>query len=434
MGTDSFSNTSVPAAYWSIDATVQGLGGSTPSVTLQAVGTATITLTGTASKAGDILSVTAPASYGPAPFSATALFGVPDGLVLQDQFGDYLVVSSAVLSAGETLEGTASFGQYAGGPTSCLAAGTPIATRRGRIPVERLRPGDIAILATGGRARIAWIGWRLCVLRQRPEAPVDVHAWPVVFAAGCLQPRVPRHDVVLSPDHAVYIRDRLVPAHLLVNGATIRRHPVARVTYYHVELATHGILDAAGMPVESFLDTGNRDVFDSAVGASQTPPGQDVSAWDDKAFAPLLTEGPVLAEIRAALLERAALLGHRLTREPALSVRVDGRVVAHIRESDGITLNVPPHARSVVFESSSARPCDMFPANSDHRELGLAVAEVSLNDTPLPLDDETRFLSGWHRLEDTFRWTNGNAVLQIPCFPVPTTLHVKTMPWMRYWS
>jgi hypothetical protein len=430
MGTDSFSNTSVSAAHWSIAASVQGLGGSAPSVTLQAVGTSAITLTGSVSQAGDTLSVTAPASYGPAPFSATALFAVPDGLVLKDQFGDYLVVSSAALSAGETLAGMAAFGQYAGGLTPCLAAGTPVATRRGAIPVERLRPGDVAILATGGRARIAWIGSKLCAIGERAGA----HAWPVVFAAGCLRPGVPRKDVVLSPEHAVYIRDRLVPAHLLVNGATIRRHPVARVTYYHVELAAHGILDAAGMPVESFLDTGNRDVFDSAVGAGQTPPGRDVSAWDDKAFAPLLTEGPPLAEIRAALLERAAMLGHRLTREPALSVRVDGRVVEHARERDVVRLRVPPHARSIVFESSSARPCDIFPANPDHRELGLAVVEIGLDDTTLPLDAEAAFASGWHRLEDTFRWTDGNAVLRLPAIPAPTTLHLRTMPWMQYWS
>jgi len=66
---------------------------------------------------------------------------------------------------------------------------------------------------------------------------------------------------VLSPDHALFVERHLVPVRYLLNGATIVQEAAGWVRYFHVELATHDILLAEGMPAESYLDTGNRSAF-----------------------------------------------------------------------------------------------------------------------------------------------------------------------------
>ena len=74
--------------------------------------------------------------------------------------------------------------------------------------------------------------------------------------AGAFSEGAPRRDLLLSPDHAVYIDDVLIPIRYLVNGVSIVQQTVDAVTYWHVELPEHDVLLAEGLPAESFLDTG----------------------------------------------------------------------------------------------------------------------------------------------------------------------------------
>jgi len=55
------------------------------------------------------------------------------------------------------------------------------------------------------------------------------------------------------------------------------------VTYHHIELETHDVVMAVGLPVESFLDTGNRNMFDSLFGLVVLHP--DFAASYTTAFA-----------------------------------------------------------------------------------------------------------------------------------------------------
>ena len=93
--------------------------------------------------------------------------------------------------------------------------------------------------------------------------------WPVRVRAGAFAEGVPCRDVWLSPDHAVFADGVLIAAKHLVNGVTVVRDlGFALVRYFHVELARHDVMIAEGLAVETYLDTGNRGIFDNAVRAA----------------------------------------------------------------------------------------------------------------------------------------------------------------------
>jgi hypothetical protein len=70
---------------------------------------------------------------------------------------------------------------------------------------------------------------------------------------------MPNRDLVVSPDHAIFVDGKRICARQLVNGTTIRQErDWTAVDYYHVELDRHAILLAEGLPAESYIDTGNR--------------------------------------------------------------------------------------------------------------------------------------------------------------------------------
>jgi Hint domain-containing protein len=75
--------------------------------------------------------------------------------------------------------------------------------------------------------------------------------------------------------------------------------PQARVTYYHLELPAHDVLEADGLPVESFLDV--RDGSKYADRARGRPVLQDHTAlrWEAFGCARLVVTGPELAAARA---------------------------------------------------------------------------------------------------------------------------------------
>ena len=176
---------------------------------------------------------------------------------------------------------------------ACFCAGTRILTRRGVVAVETLRAGDEAVTGSGATTPVIWMGSWQVDLDNNP-APEKMR--PVRIAAGALGQNTPSRDLYVSPDHAMYIDDVLVPAHLLVNDATITQ-PARRgvVTYYHVQVEPHDILIAENAATESFLDLG---------GTGFSKPGEEPRSWED-ACAPLLLAGPQLARIQNRLARRA---------------------------------------------------------------------------------------------------------------------------------
>jgi hypothetical protein len=184
----------------------------------------------------------------------------------------------------------------------CFAEGTLIETETGPVAVEALATGDCVVTADGLIEPVAWVGSRAidCRAHPRPET-----VWPARVAAGAFGPELPVRDLFLSPDHAVFVNHVLIPVKLLINGTSIVQVNWDRVRYFHVELPRHDVILAEGLPVESYLDTGDRAKFSGGAVISLYP---DFAArtWQMRGCAPLVLTGLVLEAVRERLLKRAS--------------------------------------------------------------------------------------------------------------------------------
>jgi hypothetical protein len=196
---------------------------------------------------------------------------------------------------------------------ACFAAGTRIATPAGEVPVERLRAGDLVCTVSGNAEPIRWIGHRHIAMR-RHTAPEQVR--PVRIAPHAFGQNLPRRALLLSPDHAVFVEDVLVPVKYLVNGTTVAQTRPARIDYYHIELARHHVVLAEGLPAESYLETGGRANFENDGGIVRLhpdfspDPGRFIAIWEAAGYAPLAIAGSTVDRVRTRLAVQAAMLGH----------------------------------------------------------------------------------------------------------------------------
>ena len=192
-------------------------------------------------------------------------------------------------------------------PPACFAAGTRILTESGEIAVEALRVGDMVRIADGaGLAPVVWLGHRAIDCR-RHDRPDDVR--PVRVAAHAFGLGRPHRDLLLSPDHAVFVDGVLIPVRYLLNDATIRQEGAEVVRYWHVELPAHGVLLAEGLPCESYLDTGNRAAFANGGTVAVACPSFARAAWSRGGCAPLVTEGEARDRVYRQVLAQAFMLG-----------------------------------------------------------------------------------------------------------------------------
>ena len=187
---------------------------------------------------------------------------------------------------------------------ACFAAGTRIATGHGEVAVEALSIGDCVRTVPGNRCEpVIWTGHRRIDCGRHPE-PSRVR--PVRISAGAFGAGLPRRDLLLSPDHAVFVDGVLIPVKHLINRRTIRQVAVRAVTYFHVELRRHAVILAEGLPAESYLDTGNRSSFAhgdvTRLFADFGSHAQDVaSIREANACAPFVVQGAELDVIRRRL-------------------------------------------------------------------------------------------------------------------------------------
>lgn len=191
--------------------------------------------------------------------------------------------------------------------TTAFASGTRILTALGEISVEALREGNAVETVTGAFRPVVFLGRRRVDCGRHP-APRDV--WPVRVRAAAFADDVPHRDLLLSPDHAVYVDDVLIPVRHLMNGATIVQEAADEIVYWHVELPEHAVIFAEGLPCESYPDADGRAAFENGGKVMQLHPRFTASVWLSEDFAQPGATGDRLTAIRRYLLDRAG--GQRL--------------------------------------------------------------------------------------------------------------------------
>jgi T5SS/PEP-CTERM-associated repeat protein len=185
---------------------------------------------------------------------------------------------------------------------ACFAEGTRIETADGPVAVEALSVGDQLLTHHAETKGIVWIGRRAVDCRHHP-GPATV--CPVRVLAGAFGPSLPSRDLWLSPDHAVFVEGVLIPIQRLINGGTIRQMIVPSVTYYHVELSEHDVILAENLPVESYLDTSDRENFSNGGVVIRLFPDFSARMWEMAGCAPLVRTGPIVERVQRALAREA---------------------------------------------------------------------------------------------------------------------------------
>jgi hypothetical protein len=147
-----------------------------------------------------------------------------------------------------------------GGRGNCFLRGTLIQTPEGEVAIEALKVGDL-VDTLRGPVPVKWIG------RQRFEKTTAEWHWsvaPVRVARFALSDEYPRRDLILSPNHSLFIDGQLITVQWLVNGETVTLADMndrAAFEYFHIEMETHEVVFAEGVPAETLLVDCGREHF-----------------------------------------------------------------------------------------------------------------------------------------------------------------------------
>jgi antigen 43 len=324
----------------------------------------------------------------------------------------------------------------------CFESGTKIRTSDGDRAVESLQAGDLVAVLRDGEPSfqpVKWIGYRKLDLTKHPRAR---HAAPIRIARGAFGENLPARDLSVSPDHCLFLDNKLVPAKLLVNGMTIRQDlEVNFVTYYHVEMERHSILLAEGVAAESYLDTGNRAFFSNAGLALLLHPEFHVNAglrcWATDACAPLAVSPAAVLPVWRPMADRAVALGytpptHATTTDADIHLVANGRRIDTIAVAGQVhSFMVPAGVKSLTLASRSIRPNTLTPYLDDGRDIGVAVHGVVIRGLIGRAEfsaDHPALSRGWHAPERSngFLWrqTTGNAALPVDAVDGPVVVEV----------
>lgn len=329
---------------------------------------------------------------------------------------------------------------------ACFLKGTHIATPEGEVQVETLKAGDKVLTASGGVATVKWLGHRT-LYRSRIPAKDAVRAFPILIKKDAIADNVPHADLTVSPGHHLSFNGTLVPAMMLVNGQTIvQQFDTKKFQYFHVELEQFDILLAEGVPAESYVDTGNRSMFQNAAEVALNPDFGPAEGRPEVEGITIARQGEAVEAIRKQLLARAELLtGASRTTDAALCVEVNGQIVHAAPEfvKEGVyRFELPATAGDVRILSRSAVVRDVTPlARRDVRQIGVGLSGMAIVDQngrrELNLADSA--ISGLNQPQDVkgtqMRWTTGTTVVPASVIQASgkATLELTVLRTYTYW-
>lgn len=312
---------------------------------------------------------------------------------------------------------------------ACYCADTLILTDKGERPVQDLLPGDHVIAFTdhGEAAReIVWAGHQQAKVRS--HLPLSEAGYPVRILQNALQKGVPHKDMLITPEHCLFIDGVFIPVRMLVNGRSIFFDTsITDYTYYHIETARHSVIQADGALSESFLNTGNKTQFAGRTGCVRVL-HETARSWTNDAAAALQTDRQTVEPIYQALATRAVEQTFPLhtqpftfTDNPDLHLETASGLRIHPQQQANGRLRfmLPAQMTDIRLVSRAASPAETVgPFVDDRRQLGVCVGQLTLitgnTRQTITTHLEAENLPGWHAIENgAARWTDGNALLPL---------------------
>jgi len=101
------------------------------------------------------------------------------------------------------------------------------------------------------------------------------------------------------------------------------------------------------------------------------------------------------------------------TNDPCVLLAAGGLLLTPERQGDVYVFELPHSVASFRLISRTCVPIWVIEGTNDIRHLGIAVTGIYVDDAHVPLGDKA-LGAGWHEPELGFRWTNGNATLNLP--------------------
>ena len=374
-------------------------------------------------------------SGAPPDFSGDTFDYADTTLTVKSGGSTVLTMTSLTAASGVTLTSADFAGVGSAIEIICFAAGTQIRTPDGEKLVESLVQGDIVLTLADGQLSpqpVKWIGRRRLDLSRHPRPET---AAPVRILRGAFAENVPHTDVLLSPDHAIFVDSKLICARQLINGTTIRlEKDLPSVEYFHIELDAHGILLAADLPAESYLNTGNQGFFANSDEPLVLHPDltdeSDYPTREAGSCVPFVWDEANVRPVWQRLVDRAAAIGQPVpqpatTTEANLRVRGRKGVRNHGKpiyaDSNLILFVLSRGENQFRLISRAQSPTEARPWLEDRRKLGVRVKRIVLRGAnelhEIPLDHPS-LTKGWWAVERDgqmmSRWTNGDAVLPLP--------------------
>ncbi len=311
--------------------------------------------------------------------------------------------------------------------TKCFVLGTHILTPKGEVKIETLSVDDEVVIIQDGQRinrKIVWIGKTDISVDQGKEKD---SLYPVRIKAHAFGLNKPHRDLLITPEHTVYIDGGLVPARMLVNGRSIIvDKTVKNYRIYHLETEQHSILLSENLMTESYLNTDNRYLFDDTIIHVNLEFSEHAGHknWETDAVAPLMVARDKVEPIWQRLDRRATQLGYKpvvkkeLTKNPDLClITQKGERLAPVQVKENVySFYVPASTKIVAMNSRSSSPSEVIgPFVDDRRTLGVLVSKISVvaNKTLTVQASEIPVISGWYAVKESEdgRWTKGLANL-----------------------
>lgn len=215
------------------------------------------------------LAATTIAFTGTSPITIPGIFIAGSAITLEN--GSNITGRLYAQTQNITFSGTSSVNAICIQNVVCYARGTLILTEHRYVPIENIKAGDKIVTkgkiyqneyiqidanAESQIEPVIWIG-------KFKVENMNVYSRPICIKTDALEKNHPFQDLYVSPAHSLFIDDKKVVAASIVNGTTIYQDKnYNSIEYYHIECENHSAIIANGVLAESYLEGGNREVFD----------------------------------------------------------------------------------------------------------------------------------------------------------------------------